>query len=155
MVIGLARVAAGLWAALFASWFGLRLWTVLPLFALFTSEPAAVGAVSVGITSGLGVEVLIFLAAIVANRAIVRWAQRSAALVRKLHLAHSRALVAIPLLILAWVGLVVGGVVAPGGWIAPIALLMIPALFIGQLAVVAALLAAYAWEPRGPAIIAR
>ena len=149
-----ARVGAALGAALFAVWFGLRLSDVLSLFAAFVPGPAGVGAVSMGITASPVLEALLFLAAIAANRLIARWAQRSV-LVRRLHLAHSGSLIAMPLLVLLWLAALVGGAFAPGGWMSLATVLSIAALFIGQMGIIAMLLAAYAWEPGRPVLAGR
>jgi len=142
-------------AALFAVWFGLRLSDVLSLFAVFAPGPAGVGAVSIGITANPVLEAVIFLAAIAANRLIARWAERSPVLVRRLHLAHSGVLIAMPLVILLWLAALVGGAFAPGGWMSLATMLTIAALFIGQMGIIALLLAAYAWEPGRPVLAGR
>jgi hypothetical protein len=155
MTTRFARVGAGIGAALFAVWFGLRLSDIRPLFAVFAPGPAGVGAVSMGITANPVLEALIFMAAIAANRVIARWTQRSAVLVRRLHLAHSGSLIAIPLVVLLWLAALVGGAFAPGGWMSLATVLSIAALFIGQMGIIAMLLAAYAWEPGRPVFARR
>ena len=150
-----ARVGAGIGAALFAVWFGLRLSDFLSLFAAFAPGPAGVGAVSIGITASPALEAVIFLAAIAANRLIARWAQRSPVLVRRLHLTHSGSLIVIPPLILMWLAALVGGAFAPGGWMSLATVISIAALFIGQMGIIAMLLAAYAWEPGRPVLAGR
>ena len=136
-------------------WFVLRLSDILSLFAVFAPGPAGVGAVSMGITASPVLEALIFLAAIAANRLIARWAQRSPVLVRRLHLAHSGSLIAIPLVVLLWLAALVGGAFAPGGWMSLATVLSIAALFIGQMGNIAMLLASYAGEPGRPVLAGR
>jgi hypothetical protein len=142
-------------AALFAVWFGLRLSDVLSLFAVFAPGPAGVGVGSIGIAANPVLEAVTFLAAIAANRLIARWAQRSPVLVRRLHLAHSGVLIAMPLVILLWLAALVGGAFAPGGWMSLATMLSIAVLFVGQMAIIAMLLAAYAWEPGRPVLAGR
>jgi hypothetical protein len=144
----LSAVFAGLGAILFALWFARELQLVVPLSVAVGAGSGGIGAVSVGI----GTELMMLAAAVVANRLIARWARTSGAIIRRLHLIHSAAVAAVPILLVAWIGGALSGLLSPSGRVVAAAVFSIGALFIGQLALLSALLALFAWQRTRPAL---
>lgn len=141
----LSSALAGLGAALFAFWFVRELRWVVPLSGAVGAGSGGIGAVSVGI----GAELMMFAAAVVANRLIARWARESGTIVRRMHVIHSIAVVAIPILLIGWIADVLVGVLSPSGRVVAAAVFSIGALFIGQLGLLSVLLALFAWQRTG------
>ena len=146
---------AGLGATVFALWFvsGLQWITGIVMFvnASVGQGSGGIGAVSAGLISVIP-DLLLFVAAVVANRLIAAWAWSSGALERRLHLAHSIAILAVTILSVVFIAGVLSALSTAPSLVMLIGMVLIPVLLTAQYGIMSILLALFTWRRRKPVL---
>lgn len=138
------RFLFGILAVIVGGYAAVLLWNLISIvgsvWPIMSEGSGGIGAVSSGL-----IEIVPFAASVVANRLLVRRARRSGSLVRTLHRTHSILVLLVVLLASVVVALLGFASPAPVMWIA--LGFLTPFLFVAQVILLAALLAALAVQP--------